>query len=116
VWVIEPVGHKQVKAWAARQELIEGLRLVSVFIDGPLAVTIRRYFETRCWPMEPWQWPTSRLDAMLTTERRWVEEAHLDAISGGELYDFYVARYNEQNEAMVLRTLCNVATVSTANQ
>lgn len=102
VWVIEPVGHKQVKEWAKNSPDGKQVHLYSVFIDGDANTIaerfLRRFDEDITGTVKSY---ASRLTAMMTTEFGWRLEAALDLQFGQELYDLFVERYDESNESDV---------------
>jgi guanylate kinase len=103
-WVIEPIGHKQVKSWAQGKG---DLRLYSVFVNNPLSVIMDRFM--RRWRANGC--PDSqlgRLEAMLGQERNWVQEATFDY--GGRLYDLFVPTFDEGNRMSVLWEILSATT------
>lgn len=103
VWVIEPVGHKQVKEWAKNSPDGRQIHLYSVFIDGEPKVVaerfLRRFDQDITGNVKSY---ASRLEAMMTTELGWRIEAGFDLrMRGQSLYDLFVERYDESNEADV---------------
>lgn len=107
VWVIEPHGHKQVKAWAEKRAAV---RHYSVFVDGKTEEIANRFLARVTNGQMSHAKAAARLTEMFTSERGWVAEAHTDVFAGGnELYDCYVERFDPTTEASVVNYLLAIA-------
>lgn len=124
VWVIEPVGHKQVKKWAENTPAGRMVHHYSVFVDGDPTVIYNRFL-SRYREAIDYSTPghvekqaeifAKRLALMTTTERDWVLEAQFDLNEGHRLYDLYLERFNEANQADVVSWLRALAKNQTAS-
>jgi guanylate kinase len=107
VWVIEPHGLKQVIDWHITSPFARAVELYRVFVNNPGDVIMSRFLR-RAVNDGPanLERNLARLGAMLSTERSWVDEAGNDILMGSkELYDVYLAHFNEHNASTVVDVL-----------
>jgi guanylate kinase len=105
VWVIEPVGLKQVIEWHEQSPFARAVDFYRVFVDNPFTVILERFFRRMAEQGGATDAARRRMEAMITTERRWVDEAAECYIRGGKLYDVVLTRFDESNVKFIVDLL-----------
>jgi len=115
ILVCEPIGAKQIRAWAANRP---DVYLRQVFVDNPTSVIrdrfLRRFYEdmrdaaalgTRGATAKVLDSYSKRLTIMQTTEKGWIAEAYGTPI--GTLYDIIIERFDESNATVIAHDIAH---------